>query len=108
LQIPTEAKGDSLRISLRPAASNPDRPVSWRVAMQARFDLASPIPVDRGGSGLVDVSPGATVSARFAIPRWPVALPATQLPVITVVALQGESGFWTREVTLRHERKVLQ
>lgn len=101
LEIPPGLRGDTLMLTLTPAAavSFPDTP--WRVTVEARFLMPNPVAIDDGGRHFPEVEPGGTRELLVAVSRWPVELPAGWDPVVTVVAFDQDHQAWTRQVPLR-------
>jgi hypothetical protein len=100
IELPPEVSGDTLRLALTPAAATVDRPTPWRVEVSARFFPERPTAIDRGGAVLGTLAPGAARFAQFAVSGWPVAVPLNLSPLVTLIAIDGNDGYWTREVPL--------
>jgi hypothetical protein len=100
IDLPQEAWGDTLRLELTPAAAIDDRPTPWRVEVSARFLLARPIAMDRGGSSFETLEPGSSRRAAFGVPSWPVQIPARSTPLVTLMAVEQPGFAWTRETPL--------
>jgi subtilisin family serine protease len=100
VEIPTELRGDSLWLELTPADAVPGRDTQWEVEVSIRYHPESPVVLDGGGSGVLTVAPGQSVSVGFPMSSWPVEIPVGLAPLLTVVAIDEKQELWTREVRL--------
>lgn len=99
--VPEPVRGDTVVIHLRPAPArdHTDRP--WRLDLLVRFSADRPWALDDGGTSRASLAAGATRRVRFPLASWPLAIPSGFLPLVTVVALEGDDAVWTRELPLR-------
>lgn len=100
-ELPQRVQGDTLVLHLSPAPATPDTPLPWSLDLTIRYVADRPSALDDGGTGRSTLAPAAVRRARFAVAPWPLDIPAGFLPLITVVALEGDAAVWTRELPLR-------
>jgi hypothetical protein len=106
IELPTEVSGDTLRLVLTPAAAKLDLPTPWRVEVSARFLPERPTAIDRGGSAAVSLAPGAVHRGSFVVAEWPVTVPARLTPLVTLIAIDDNDRYWTREVPLPRKERL--
>lgn len=98
--VPEQLRGDSVVIHLRPAPARAEG-ASWRLDLLVRFSADRPWALDDGGTSRAALGAGRTRRVRFPLTSWPLAIPSGFLPLVTVVALEGDDAVWTRELPLR-------
>lgn len=101
IELPQRAQGDTLVLHLSPAPAAPGAALPWSLDLTIRYVADRPWALDDGGTGRSTLAPAAVRRARFAVAPWPLDIPAGLLPLITVVALEGDDAVWTRELPLR-------
>ncbi len=102
LDIPPALRGDTLSLELAPADAVPGRDTPWQVEVAIRFLAERPVVLDGGGTEVNSLPPGAITRAAYPLMKWPLPLGADLAPLVTVVALQGDTAPWTREIVLTH------
>ncbi len=105
IDLPDDVRGDTLRLVLSPAAAMDSPATPWTVIADARFYLAQPQAIDRGGTPRTTLDPGATGRARFPIEGPSVQLPGGWWPLFTLIALEGDAAVWTREIAMPTPQK---
>lgn len=98
--VPDSVRGDSLVILLTPGFADPNDHASWALDVDVRYYVEKPYSLDAGGSPVRPVAAGAIRRAAFGRAALPIAIPAEFLPLVTVVALEGEDHIWARELIL--------
>lgn len=99
LDVSKELAGDSLVLRLAPAFANAVGPWRWAIELDVHYYADRITALDNGGTPFRPLGNGASREERFAF-RNPFSLPAGFVPLITVVALEGESHVWSREIAL--------
>ncbi len=98
--LPERLRGDTLVLVLSPASAATDATAPWELTLGIRFGTDRPWALDDGGTTRDTLAPGAVRRARFSVATWPLDLGAGLVPLITVVALEGDDAVWTRELPL--------
>jgi hypothetical protein len=97
--LPDSTIGDTVVLVLSPGFADPSDQGPWSLDISVRFYVATPYSLDAGGSPYKPVPPGALRAERFALGALPIVLPPEFVPLITVVALEGNDHIWTRALT---------
>lgn len=100
VEIPTERRGSTIRLRLRAAPVGAEDRRSIDAVATVRFRAERPWALDDGGTAREPLAAGATRTVRFPLTAWPLAIPSGMVPVLTLVALEGDDAVWTREVTI--------
>jgi subtilisin family serine protease len=100
VDLPDSLRGDSLVILLTPGFADPGDHGSWTLDVDTRYYVEKPYSLDAGGSPVKPVAAGAIRRSAFARADLPIVIPAEFLPLVTVVALEGEDHIWARELIL--------
>jgi hypothetical protein len=100
LEVPPDLRGDTLELALLPAAAQAEPATPWEVSVAARFYAAEAVPVDHGGAPRAVLEEQRVRRVRFPFERWPVQVPEGWLPLVSLIAMEGDAGIWTREVAL--------
>ena len=98
--LPARLAGDSIVILLTPAFAVVDSS-AWHSELRVRFYAEAVLSLDQGGSAAQVLSPGKTLERRFRTGVWPIMLPEGFIPVIIVLAQEGEGTIWMREIALQ-------
>jgi hypothetical protein len=99
--VPEQIRGDTVIIHLRPAPARDHSDMRWQLDLVVRFSADRPWALDDGGTSRAPLAAGGTRRVRFPLEGWPLAIPSGFLPLVTVVALEGDDAVWTRELPLR-------
>lgn len=100
LQLPRTWQGDTLRLRVTPAAALDTPATPWEVTLVVRAMLDQPAAIDRGGTMMAALAPGATRRVSHAVGRWPAVVPAGWSRLMQLVVFDDDDREWTREVAI--------
>lgn len=99
-ELPDRLRGDSLVILLSPSFAA-SAPTGWQLDLSVRFYAEEVMGLDDGGRPAQSLAPGKMIEQQFHRSAWPLEIPPGFIPVIIVLAQEGEDTIWMREIALQ-------
>jgi len=99
-ELPARLAGDSIVILLSPAFAS-EGPAPWELDLTVRFYAEDVVGLDDGGSPAQSVASGKLLEQQFFMRASPLEIPRGFVPVIIVLAREGEDTIWMRELALQ-------
>ncbi|MEP6589617.1 MAG: S8 family serine peptidase [Gemmatimonadota bacterium] len=96
-RLPPELIGDTLVVVLSPAFAKRLERV-WQLDLLVRFYGERVVGLDNGGRPAVTLGAGASLEQRFHTGPMPIDLSGGLVPVLIVLAQEGEDSIWMREL----------
>jgi len=99
-ELPPRLAGDSIVILLSPSFASEGGAV-WQLDLGVRFYLEEVVGLDNGGRPAQALAPGKVLEQLFSISTSPLEMPRGFVPVIIVLAREGDDTIWMRELALQ-------
>jgi hypothetical protein len=99
-ELPARLAGDSIVILLSPAFAG-DSPTTWQLDLGVRFYAEAVEGLDDGGRPVQAVAPGKVLEQKFFIGPSRLDIPRSFVPVIIILAREGDDTIWMRELALQ-------